>query len=65
MKRVEYDVLYEYNPITNEYDPDAEPMEVTMVVIPTDEGIVIDLVHEGQIIAMWGRTAQEIADTLL
>jgi hypothetical protein len=42
-------------------DGDDE-QEAQLVVTITDEGVVADVVVDGEVIRTWGRTAQEIAD---
>lgn len=43
--------------------PDTEP--AVLVVNVTDEGVILDLIRDDEVVVTWGRTAQEIVDTLL
>ena len=37
--------------------------EATLVVNVTDEGVILDVIVDGEVVQTWGRTAQEIVET--
>lgn len=41
---------------------DGDDSEATLAVQITDEGVIADVVLDGEVIATWGATAQELAE---
>jgi hypothetical protein len=52
-------------PVANNefYVVGEDDQEATLLVNVTEEGIILDLIVDGQVVMTWGRTAQEIVDS--
>lgn len=42
-------------------DASDEEVVATLAVNVTDEGVIVDVIDEGEVVATWGATAQELA----